>query len=75
MDEAAQRLWLDQWKRAGIALAEQRRLELRALTHDRALAATDALLTLGRPGEIAEERRTSSGFVPQQALFHGRPLP
>jgi len=75
VDEAAQRLWLDQWKGAAIALEEQRRLELRTLTAERARTASDALLSVVPPGDLAAHRRTHSGLVEQQALFHRRPLP
>jgi len=72
MDAAAQRRWVEQWRAAIPALAEQRRQELRSLTPERALAAADALLSLVPPGEIGLERRTQSGLVEQQRLLHRR---
>lgn len=61
-----------QWRRAAVALEEQHRRELRALTEQEALAASDALLSLVLllPGDPS--RRRSSGLVRQQALFHRR---
>ncbi len=67
--------WLAQWRHAGAALAEQRRRELRALTDEEALAATEALLELGASLPISRARLVTSGLVAQQALFHGKPLP
>ncbi len=61
---------MEQWRAAGIALAKQRKLELRSLTDEQALAAADALLSLADPGRLPEQRRVTSGLVEQQALFH-----
>jgi len=46
-----------------------RRAELRALTPEKALAATDNLLSLGARVVVSRERRSTSGFVEQQRLF------
>ncbi|MGE0455815.1 MAG: hypothetical protein AB7O37_19035 [Vicinamibacteria bacterium] len=70
MDETARRRWAAQWKAAGPALAEQRRSELRALTPSQALAAADALLTLGAAAPVSHARADHSGLVEQQRLFH-----
>jgi hypothetical protein len=61
-----------QWRRASVALEGQRRRELRALTSQAALAASDALLSLGATLPLDSSRLTSSGLVRQQALFHRR---
>ncbi len=71
MDETEQRRWAAQWKAAGPALAEQRKLELRALTPSQALAAADALLTLGAAAPVSPARAEQSGLVEQQRLFLG----
>jgi hypothetical protein len=66
----AQREWLRQWESAGPALAEQRKKELRELSVSQALAASDALLSLAATAALDPSRRTHSGLVEQQALFH-----
>ena len=68
-----QKQWLEQWKNAGVELAAERKKALRRMSHDRALAASDALLALADPSKLSPARRKSSGLVQQQALFH-RPL-
>ena len=70
VDRASQLAWMRQWRRAAVALREQRRLELRALTDRDALAATDALLSLGALLPLDARRLADSGLVRQQALFH-----
>jgi hypothetical protein len=67
-----QRRWLEQWRRAGVALARQRRAELRALSHRDALAASEALLGLVSAVAIPAHRLRGSGLIEQQALFHRR---
>ena len=62
--------WMEQWRSAGVALAEQRRIELRSLSTGAALSATEALLSLADPRNIPERRRSGSGLVEQQALLH-----
>jgi len=69
---ATQRAWMEQWRGAAVALEEQHRAELRALTPEKALAAIDAVLSLVDPRRIPSHRRTHSGLVEQQALFHRR---
>lgn len=68
----AERSWLDQWRAGAVALERQHRDELRALSPERALAASEALLDLAEPGRLSDSRRSHSGFVEQQALFHRR---
>jgi hypothetical protein len=74
-DGAAQREWLRQWNEAGPVLAAQRREELLHLSDERALAASDALLSLVTTVTLNPRRRHWSGLVEQQALFHRRPAP
>ena len=64
--------WAEQWRAAAAALAAQRRAELRSLTHERALAAADALLALAQPERLSPQRRRHSGLVEQQAVLHRR---
>ena len=66
------RSWLQQWRSAAEALADQRARELGALTADRALMASDALLSLADPGSLSPDRRHTSGLVAQQAILHRR---
>jgi len=61
---------MTQWRRAAVALEEQRRRELRALSDREALAASDALLSLATVLPRNTNRLTDSGLVRQQALFH-----
>jgi hypothetical protein len=61
--------WARQWSEAAGALEEQRRSELRALTANRALAASDALLSVASPGDLPADQRGHSGLVEQQRLF------
>ena len=72
MNEAAQRLWLEQWRGAGPALEAHRREELRSLSAAEALAAAQAVLWLASPDRLSEARRSHSGLVEQQRLFHPR---
>lgn len=63
---------MKQWRRAAVALEDQRKRELQALTDQQALAASDALLSLVENLPIDVGRLTGSGLVRQQALFHRR---
>jgi hypothetical protein len=65
------RAWLAQRRAAATNLAVLAAEELRALGEEEALRRADALLSMVRPEELSEERRTSSGFVEQQRRFHG----
>lgn len=64
--------WLQQWRAAGPALEEVRKQELRDLTAEEALAATDELLSMAIPAPLSSERLLSSGLVLQQAVLHRR---
>ncbi len=72
LDAEAQRQWLQQWKGAAIALAEQRRKDLRRLSDHQALAASEALLSLVTTVTLRASRRSWSGLIEQQALFRRR---
>jgi hypothetical protein len=74
-EAATQREWLRQWNDAGPALAALRREELRHLSDERALAASEALLSLVLTVSLSPRRRHWSGLVEQQALFHRRRSP
>ncbi len=74
-EEAAQREWLRQWNEAGPALAARRREELMHLSDERALAASEALLSLATTVTLNPGRIRWSGLIEQQALFHHRPSP
>ncbi len=69
---AAERQWGRQWALAATALAAVRARELRTLTDEDALAATEQLLALVNPAELPATRRTGSGLVELQRLLHGR---
>ena len=75
LEAAIQRRWLKQWSDAGAALAANRREELLHLSDERALAASEALLSLVTTVTLSPGRRHWSGLVEQQALFHRRPAP
>ena len=63
---------MTQWRRAALALEEQHKRELRALSEAEGLAASDALLSLALVLPLDPSRLTNSGLVHQQALFHRR---
>jgi hypothetical protein len=69
VDLETQKAWARTWQATGEALENVRRAELRALTPDKALSATDNLLSLGAGIALSAQRRSSSGFVEQQRLF------
>ena len=71
VDLGTQRAWARGWQVAGQALESVRRAELRALTAERALVATDRLLSLGAEVALPAKRRRTSGLVEQQRLFSG----
>ena len=73
--ETEERRWIAQWKEARSALRAQRAAELARLSDERALAAAEALLSIGHATRLSPARRTSSGLVQQQALLHRRALP
>jgi hypothetical protein len=69
MPTETERRWAEQWREAGAALDAVRRRELRELTPERALAAMDALLSMGATTPLPAARVAFSGLVEQQALF------
>ena len=69
VDLETQKAWARTWQATGEALETIRRAELRALTPEKALRATDNLLSLGAGVPLSAERRRSSGLVEQQRLF------
>ena len=75
LEAAIQREWMRQWNEAGPALAAHRRRELMRLSDERALAASEALLSLVTTVTLSPGRRSWSGLVEQQALFHRRRFP
>ena len=71
VDLETQKAWARTWQATGEALAAVRRAELRALTAEKALRATDNLLSLGAGTPLSAERRRTSGLVEQQRLLAG----
>jgi hypothetical protein len=69
VDLETQRAWVRSWQATGKALETIRRAELRALNPERALRATENLLSLGAEMPVSAERRRTSGLVEQQRLF------
>jgi hypothetical protein len=69
VDLQTQKAWARTWQETGKALDTIRRAELRALTPEKALRATDNLLSLGAETPLSAERRHTSGLVEQQRLF------
>lgn len=69
VDLDTQKAWARQWARAGEALAEVRRSELRALTAEQALAASDDLLSMFDRFSPSSARWTTSGLVELQRLL------
>jgi hypothetical protein len=69
VDLDTQKAWARGWQNAGQALESVRRAELRSLTEDTALQATDRLLSLGAQARLSANRRRTSGLVEQQRLF------
>jgi hypothetical protein len=74
-EDVTQREWLRQWSEAGPALAANRRKELMHLSNERALAASEALLSLVTTVHPNPRRLRWSGLVEQQAIFHRRLAP
>ena len=71
VDLETQKAWARTWQATGEALEAIRRAELRALTPEKALQATDNLLSLGAEVPVSAERRRTSGLVEQQRLLAG----
>jgi hypothetical protein len=66
---SAERRWIENWRAAGAELEQRRRQELRALTDERALSLSEAVLALVRPEDLPVARRTNSGLAALQELF------
>lgn len=62
------REWLQQVQRGSVAVVAVQDAELGALDDRRALARSDALLSMSVPAPLSD-RVVSSGFVEQQRLF------
>jgi hypothetical protein len=71
-DSALAAAWMAQWRAAGPALEEVRAREIRALTDEEALAASEDLLSLAASTPLPPERLRGSGLVAQQWLLHRR---
>jgi hypothetical protein len=69
VDIETQKAWARTWQETGKALEAIRRAELRALSPEKGLQATDNLLSLGAGMPLSAERRRTSGLVEQQRLF------
>jgi hypothetical protein len=69
---ARQREWMDQWRRAGSALARVRADELALLPAADALAAADTLLSIGATIPLPVDRLTWSGLIEFQQYLHRR---
>jgi hypothetical protein len=69
VSEPAERRWIQGWQAAGPELEEQRRRDLSAMSAERALFLSDAVLSLVRAEDLAERRRASSGLVDLQDLL------
>lgn len=70
-----ERAWVAGWRRAGAALADRRARELRKLTREQALAASEALLALALMVPVDPRRVTGSGLVEEQRRFRRRAGP
>jgi hypothetical protein len=71
-ETTTEREWLRQWIGAGTALAAKRREELLHLSDERALAASEALLS-SQPSFCFERRRWSGSWT--SSFLHRRPSP
>ncbi len=69
-DSTPEEVWARQWKRAGVALAELRARDLRSLSDETALAASNELLELALATPLPDRRREWSGLVEWQRLLH-----
>jgi len=64
---------MEHWRNAGTALEDQRRRELRALSPEDALAASEAVLGLALTVPIAPARLANSGLTEQQEALSPAP--
>jgi hypothetical protein len=65
--------WMRQWHAAAVALADDEKARLAALTEEDAWAQSEVLLALATPVSPTDPRHSWSGLVEQQALLHRRP--
>lgn len=63
-----QRRWMEQWRRAAVALAEMKRYELQALTEEKAWQQIEAIQSIPLR-EVWRNRDKPCGLIEQQALF------
>jgi hypothetical protein len=72
MTPEQQAAWMRQWRAAALALAEDEKTRLAALTIEEAFAQSETVLALATPVAPDDPRYTWSGLVEQQALFNRR---
>jgi hypothetical protein len=72
VDEHAAKAYVKRWVETGQLLDEQRWLELSRLDAGRARQAADALIEAALRVPLPPARRTWSGLVDQQRVFHRR---
>lgn len=70
LDARGEREWLQQWRRAAVALDEVRARELAHLSAADALAASETLLALGARVPLPPDRVTWSGLIDFQRRLH-----
>lgn len=66
------RNYVKQWAQTGLWLESVRWRELRALDDARALEASASLIAAALLVPLPERRRSGSGLIDQQDLFHAR---
>lgn len=71
-DMRHQREWLQQWRRAAVALEQVRADELAHLGAADALAASETLLALGASMPLPANRVSWSGLIDFQQRLHDR---
>ena len=69
-DTRRQREWLQQWRRAAVALEKVRADELAQLRAADALGASETLLALGASMPLPSSRVTWSGLIDLQRRLH-----
>lgn len=72
MTHAAERAYVKRWVETGQLLEELRWRELAVLGDERARVASDALIEAALHVPLPPRRRTWSGLIEQQDLFHRR---
>jgi hypothetical protein len=72
-DASRQREWLQQWRRAAVALEQVRAEELARLRPADAQAASETLLALGASIPLPPGRVVWSGLIELQRRLHGKP--